>query len=220
MQQFNSALEYDIFPKEMEIMIRIKNFKAYALHESFFLKNIIDEGKKVPKKGYHDRYFALDERGTEFLMEHFNTCIVGTKEDGVIISEKLFNKEWDALIQPLKDYMALPETLQLYNQKKLDSTMESYASGSLEQWDMESLSYYPDRHELWNLNEPKYGVVDYNSLPEIPEVYDYTTRRVRGEIKHFPKYKIFRLAGTVLDSDNNKHLVTLLTNHSVVTCKL
>ena len=85
MQQFNSALEYDIFPKEMEIMIRIKNFKAYALHESFFLKNIIDEGKKVPKKGYHDRYFALDERGTEFLMEHFNTCIVGTKEDGVII---------------------------------------------------------------------------------------------------------------------------------------
>lgn len=56
MQQFNSALEYDIFPKEMETMIRIKNFKAYALHESFFLKNIIDEGKKVPKKGYHDRY--------------------------------------------------------------------------------------------------------------------------------------------------------------------
>ena len=219
MQQFNSALEYDIFPKEMETMIRIKNFKAYALHESFFLKNIIDEGKKVPKKGYHDRYFALDERGTEFLMEHFNTCIVGTKEDGVIISEKLFNKEWDALIQPLKDYMALPETLQLYNQKKLDSTMESYASGSLEQWDMESLSYYPDRHELWNLNEPKYGVVDYNSLPEIPEVYEHTTRRVRGEIKHFPKYKIFRLAGTVLDSDNNKHLVSLLTNHGVVTCK-
>ena len=219
MQQFNSALEYDIFPKEMETMIRIKNFKAYALHESFFLKNIIDEGKKVPKKGYHDRYFALDERGTEFLMEHFNTCIVGTKEDGVIISEKLFNKEWDALIQPLKDYMALPETLQLYNQKKLDSTMKSYASGSLEQWDMESLSYYPDRHELWNLNEPKYGVVDYNSLSETPQVYQYITRRIRGEIKHTPKFQIVRLAGTVLDSDNNKHLVTLLTNHGVVTCK-
>ena len=219
MQQFNSALEYDIFPKEMETMIRIKNFKAYALHESFFLKNIIDEGKKVPKKGYHDRYFALDERGTEFLMEHFHTCIVGTKEDGVIISEKLFNKEWDALIQPLKDYMALPETLQLYNQKKLDSTMESYASGSLEQWDMESLSYYPDRHELWNLNEPKYGVVDYNSLSETPQVYQYITRRIRGEIKHTPKFQIVRLAGTVLDSDNNKHLVTLLTNHGVVTCK-
>lgn len=219
MQQFNSALEYDIFPKEMETMIRIKNFKAYALHESFFLKNIIDEGKKVPKKGYHDRYFALDERGTEFLMEHFNTCIVGTKEDGVIISEKLFNKEWDTLIQPLKDYMALPETLQLYNQKKLDSTMESYASGALEQWDMESLSYYPDRHELWNLNEPKYGVVDYNLLSETPQVYQYITRRIRGEIKHTPKFQIVRLAGTVLDSDNNKHLVTLLTNHGVVTCK-
>lgn len=54
MQQFNSALEYDIFPKEMETMIRIKNFKAYALHESFFLKNIIDEGKKVPKENVYD----------------------------------------------------------------------------------------------------------------------------------------------------------------------
>ena len=219
MQQFNSALEYDIFPEEMKTLIRIKNFKAYALHESFFLKNIIDEGKKIPKKGYHDRYFALDEKGTEFLMEHFNTCIVGTKGDGVIISEKFFNKEWDALIQPLKDYMALPETLQLYNQKKLDSIMESYASGSLEQWDMESLSYYPDRHELWNLNEPKYGVVDYSSLSETPQVYQYITRRIRGEIKHTPKFQIVRLAGTVLDSDNNKHLVTLLTNHGVVTCK-
>lgn len=72
---------------------------------------------------------------------------------------------------------------------------------------MESLSYYPDRHELWNLNEPKYGVVDYNSLSETPQVYQYITRRIRGEIKHTPKFQIVRLAGTVLDSDNNKHLV-------------
>lgn len=219
MQQFNSALEYSIFPKEMEVLIRIKNFKAYALHESFFLKNIIEEGKKIPKKGCHDRYFALDERGTEFLMEHFHTCIVGTNENGAIISEKLFSKEWDALIQPLKDYLALPETLQLYNQKKLDLIMNNYASGTLEQWDMESLSYYPDRHELWNLNENKYGVVNYNDLPGTPEIYQYTTKKIRGEIKHIPKFQIVRLAGTVLDSDNNKHLVTLLTNHGVVTCK-
>lgn len=219
MQQFNSIVEYGIIPTELRYLIRIKNFKAYALHETFFMKNIINENKKIPKRGYHDRYFALDETGTQFLLQYFSKCIVGTHKDGVIISEKIFEKEWEELLKPLKEFLGRPETLEKYNDKKLKAVLNEYATGTQEHWDMESLSYYPDKHELWNLNEPKYGVVNFNNLPTDPPVYEYYTRKIKGEFKHIPKFQIVRLAGTVLDSDNIKHLVTLLTNHGVVTCK-
>lgn len=219
MQQFNSVVDYGLIPEEMQHLVRIKNFKAYALHDSFFLRNVINEGKKMPKKGYHDRLFALDTTGTEFLLQYFSKCIVGTNESGAVISEKKFEKEWEELIQPLKEFFSKPETLEKYNQAKFEEIYKSYASGTPEQWDMESLSYYPDRHELWNLNESKYGIVNFNDLPTKPIAYDYYTRRIQGEIKHMPKFQIVRLAGTVLDSDNNKHIVTLLTNYGVVSCK-
>lgn len=218
MQQFGSVVDYGLVPKELTHLIRVRNFKAYALHESFFLKNVIED-KKIPKKGYHDRLFCLDSVGTEFLLQYFSKCIVGTNEKGAVISEKKFLKEWEEIIQPLKDYFSDPETIKKYNQVKEKEVFESYASGTKERWDMESLSYYPERHELWNLNEDKYGIVDFNTLPTEPEIYDYSTRTIKGEVKHIPKYQIVRLAGTVLDSDNNKHVVTLLTNHGVVSCK-
>lgn len=219
MQQFNSVVEYDLIPKELQHLVRVKNFKAYALHDNFFLKNVTNESRKVPKKGYHDRLFGLDEIGTEFLLQYFSKCIKGSNENGAIISEKEFIKEWEEIITPLKDFFSKQSTVDKYNQVKLDEVINTYASGTLEKWDMESLSYYPEKHELWNLNELKYGIVDFTSLPTEPVVYDYYTRTIRGEIKHIPKYQIVRLAGTVLDSDNTKHTVTLLTNHGVVTCK-
>lgn len=219
MQQFNTVVEYDMIPEEMKHLVRIKNFKAYALHDSFFLKNIIIPDKKVPKKGYHDRYYALDEHGTEFLLKYFSSCIVGTRASGVIISEKEFIKESDCLLEPLKEYLLSAKTLDAYNRKKQKAIIANYASGTLEHWDMESLSYYPEHHELWNLQEDKYGVVNFNELPVTPLVYDYYTRRIKGELKHIPKFHIVRLAGTVLDSDNNKHMITLLTTHGVVLCK-
>ena len=219
MQQFNTAVELKIIPEKYKMLIRIKNFKAYALHESFFYKTVIDENKRIPKKGYHDRLFCLDERGSKFLLEYFKDCLVDCNKKGIIISEKKFEKEWNNLIQPLKDYFLKEETLKKYNQAKLNQLIETYASGTLEQWDMESLSYYPDRHELYNLNEQKYGIVDFNTLPKIPVIYDRYIRTIQGEIKSMPKFQIVRLAGTVLDSDNNRHIVTLLTNHGVVSCK-
>ena len=219
MSQFNEILKYNLIPEELEELVRIKKFKDYALHDSFFLKNIITEGKKIPKKGYHDRYYSLDEKGTEFLLRYFSGCIVGVGKNGAVISEKLFNKEWEKLLEPLKEFMSKEPTLKEFNNKRFEYVMFNYASGTKEKWDMESLCYYPDKHELYNMNEDKYGVVDFNSLPTEPEPYDFTIRKIRGETKYIPKYYIVRLAGTVLDSDNNRHIVTLLTNHGVVNCK-
>lgn len=219
MQQFNTVVEYGLIPDDLKSLVRVKNFKNYALHETFFLKKVINDGKKIPQKGYHDRLFNIDDTGTQFLLQYFSKCIVGANEKGAIISEKEFIKEWEMIIQPLKDYFSKQSTLDKFNSIKEKEVFDSYASGELEKWDMESLSYYPEKHELWNLNETKYGIVNFNLLPKEPVIYDYYTRKIKGEIKHMPKFQIVRLAGTVLDADNTKHIVTLLTNHGVVSCK-
>lgn len=219
MSQFSEILKYNLIPDGLKDLVRIKNFKDYALHESFFLKNIITEGKKIPKRGYHDRYFSLDEKGTSFLLEHFSNCIVGAGSGGAVISEKEFVKEWEKLLEPLKEFMSKESTLEEFNRKRLEQVMCKYASGSKEKWDMESLCYYPDKHELYNIDESKYGIVNFNDLPVEPEPYDFTIRKIKGETKYIPRFYIVRLAGTVLDSDNNRHIVTLLTNHGVVNCK-
>ena len=219
MSQFSEILKYNLIPDGLKDLVRIKNFKDYALHESFFLKNIITEGKKIPKRGYHDRYFSLDEKGTSFLLEYFSNCIVGAGSDGAVISEKEFVKEWEKLLEPLKEFMSKESTLEEFNRRRLEQVMCKYASGSKEKWDMESLCYYPDKHELYNIDESKYGIVNFNDLPVEPEPYDFTIRKIKGETKYIPRFYIVRLAGTVLDSDNNRHIVTLLTNHGVVNCK-
>lgn len=219
MSQFSEILKYNLIPDGLKDLVRIKNFKDYALHESFFLKNIITEGEKIPKRGYHDRYFSLDEKGTSFLLEHFSNCIVGAGSDGAVISEKEFVKEWEKLLEPLKEFMSKESTLEEFNRRRLEQVMCKYASGSKEKWDMESLCYYPDKHELYNIDESKYGIVNFNELPAEPEPYDFTIRKIKGETKYIPKFYIVRLTGTVLDSDNNRHIVTLLTNHGVVNCK-
>ena len=106
---------------------------------------------------------------------------------------------------------------------------EKHAKGTVSAWEMESLcAYISTPHELAHINIEKYGIKSFNDLPEEPIAYDYYIRTINQTIngvtervqKQFPKYQISRIAGTVLDSDNNKHLVTLLCHDgTVVKCK-
>ena len=216
----NKAKELGIVPEKFNQDIRIRNFKDYILHDSFFKKEIIDRNKKVPKCGYHDRYFITDDVSTPFLFENFtDECIIETVGSHVIISEKKFLKEWKKKQESLSEWLSQPETLKQFNDAVLKSIMEDKASGNIAKWEMDSLCFYYTEHALAHLNEEKYGVVNFFELPEIPKTYDYYYRYINGEKKAIDKYQIVRLAGTVLDNDNNKHMITLLTQYGVVTCK-
>ena len=212
--------EMGIIPDNKKLYVRIKRFKDYVTHESFLVKEVINPKKKVPKKGYHDRIFVLDDTSTPFFQENFSEdSIVGIKDDHPTFSEKLFLKEWKKKVDVLRDWLKKSETLQTYNSHKFKDLWNEKASGTIPKWEMDSLSFYYTEHELENLNEEKYGVVNYFDLPEEPEPYDYYTRYINGERKQIPKLKITRLAGTVIDSNNIRHTVALLTKEGVVNIK-
>ena len=221
MQQFNKMKELEFISSDMDLPIRMINFKNYVLDDEGLYEKHIDEGKKIPKKGYHDGYYILDANSQPFFKEHFTEdSVVGIKGEYYIVSEKKFTKEADTKIQPLKDWMALPSTLGAYNEALFKELWEKHAEGTVPHWNMEALCYYDGEHELEHVDEKLYGIVNYFELPEEPEPYEWYTRYINGEPKAMPKYKISRIAGTVLNADNNHHMVTILTKYGSVNVKM
>lgn len=220
MQQFGKLMELDIIPDNLDLAVRTVNFKKYVLDDESLYEKHIEEGKKIPKRGYHDGYYILDDNSQPFFKEHFTEdSIVKTKGDYYIVSEKLFAKEADQKIQPLKDWFENTDTLKLYNDSVYQTIWKKNADGSLPSWSMQALSFYDGEHELEHINEELYGVVNFFELPEEPEPYDYYTRYIDGTPRQMPKYKISRIAGTVINADNLHCMVTLLTRHGAVHVK-
>lgn len=220
LSQLASIESYDIVPENLKILIRILHFKDYVLDDEALVETYIKEGKKPPKAGYHDRYYILDDNSQPFFKEHFSEeSIVKVTGEHYVISEKKFIKEIDKLILPLRDWFNSEEAITSYNKAQYQAIWNKHANGSEASWAMQSLTYYDQRHELDDIDEELYGIVNYFELPEQPEVYDHYFKFVSGERKQFDKYKILRIAGTVLQSDSAHHTIMLLTRFGVVQVK-
>ncbi len=219
--QLGAIQEYNIIPDDLQICIKYINFKKYVLDEEGFVENYINTDKKIPKCGYHDRYYILDDNSQKFFEEHFTEESVVKIQNGFyVVSEKKFTKEVDSLLQPLKDWFISEEAVKQYNNAMFESTWKQYASGNESKWSMQALTYYDQKHELEDIKEEEYGIVNYFELPEEPVAYETYTRYIDGEYKELPKYTIYRVAGTVLESDSTHHTVSLLTKYGVVNLKL
>ena len=220
MQQLGKLLSFRIIPDDLKNCLNCAKIKQYILDDEGLYKLYIDSDKKLPKRGYHDRYFILDDVSQPVFNKFFSEdSVVDVKDGYYIISEKDFIKEYNILIQPLRDWFNSQEALDAYNDALFKSIWNERASGTEASWNMEACCYYDQEHELTNVDEKYYGIVNYFDLPEEPEPYDWYNRKVDGEWKRVPKYRITRIAGTVLRSDNNSHSIALLTCYDVVNVK-
>ena len=220
LSQLRKIEELNIIPEDIKICVSYLKYKDYVLDEEGWVENVIIPDKKIPKCGYHDRLFILDENSQPFFTEHFSEDSV-VRVDGqyYILSEKKFSKEVDKLIQPLRDWMSKEETLIEYNDKLFQQLWNEKCIGTESAWAMQSLSYYDKEHELKDVQNIRYGIVDFFNLPEEPIAYEHYTKFIDGERKELPKYNITRIAGCVLNADNLHHTVTILTTTGVVNCK-
>lgn len=110
------------------------------------------------------------------------------------------------------------ELLNAVNDRLYKETWDKYCLGTISKWEMDSISCYIHDHEMVQVRNSIYGFSDFSKLSEDPTVnYEFTSKQTGQKI---PLYKIYRIAGTVLDKDKNKKTVTLLTTDSVVTVKI
>ena len=221
MQQLNKMKEAHLIPEQYERSVKTLAMKKYILDDEGFYKNYIDPEKKMLKRGYHDRWFILDDIGQEKYNEFFTeNCIVDVVDGHYIVSEKKIEKECEIYLQPLREWFISPEAINRYNWNLTIEMWEKYGEGTPAHWSMEALCYYNAEHELDRMDEQKYGVVNFFDQPEQPTSYEFYTRYVNGEPKIVPKYNITRIAGTVLNADNNHHTVALLTKYGLVNVKM
>ena len=107
------------------------------------------------------------------------------------------------------------EILNQYNDLLFNEAWKKYATGNVSAWEMESLCFYYHEHELSNVDNEKYGIVNFSDLSYEPEI-DYFFKRAGRDI---PIFKLYKIAGTVISKNNTKASVMILTTDGVVNVK-
>ena len=135
----------------------------------------------------------------------------------VCISQSKWDKIYQKAMDTARDWLKnnQEEVLMAYNTLLFKNAWNKYAAGNISAWEMESLCFYYNEHELAHINSNKYGIVDFNKLNYESEV-DYFIKR-NG--RNIPIYKLYRIAGTIISKDNTKAQISILTTTGVVTVK-
>lgn len=138
--------------------------------------------------------------------------------DNVTVKISALEKVYKAYIEDLMNFLNSDEGKDAFQQLEKDQFIqelqEKYCKGSVAAWEMETLCFYHEPHELSTMNSSLYNTQNFETLPEIPEV---RTREINGKVKNI--YNLCTLAGTVTNTDNTKHIVSISTLYGVVNIK-
>lgn len=197
LQNMTMLIKKDLIPIEYELEVKIYNFNKYL---------------KQFKSG---DYYLLDTIAMKFFDTHYD---IDTLEEVVVegnnICSKIKQSTWDNIyknaMDPIRVWMKKnqQEILNMLNNSLLDDVKAKYAIGGIDKWDMDALGTYCHEHELKNLKQQVYGIVDFEYLNETPQIANEFRTREGDAIR---MYEISRICGTVIDKDKNKSTVTLLT---------
>ena len=201
LQNMGGLIKYGLLPEDNDDQImarRVFEFNRYL--------------KAVCKSG--PMYYKLDTRALSFLLE--------LDLDHLIVNSEFMEiKKWDKIYQ---DWMNIFRTWITNNKDRVLNELngaifkedwDKYAKGTISAWEMEVLCFYYHDHELKDIDQSKYGFVDFFKLPEEPEV-DRSFFKAGKEIKIF---KLHKICGTCIAKNKTKSTVTLLTTSGVVNVK-
>ena len=203
LQNMQMLINFGFIPEEYDFQCRVYNFNKYL------------------KKHKIDNSYGIDNVALTFYSNNFDMDLLTPSDEYVFTIkqtdwDKIYKKQMDIIRPFIKENNQ--ELLDKVNNKLRQDLWDKYCSGTLSQWEMDSISCYIHDHELKNLKNGFYGFAEYSKLPEDPIVsYEFRSKETGQKI---PLFKICRIAGTVLDKDKNKKMITLLTNDSVVTVKI
>lgn len=218
----NAVMEMGIIPSEYQPMLSMFNFKKYIQT----LPKYQDESSKsivwhVINCGDHE----MTEYSNNFFFNNFGELQEGRDyfydEEGYVnVALKTTRKGSfeDVLKQktkPFTQWLNSPACIDTYNYIVFEDIKRNLMDGNQSRWEMESMNYYYSEHELAGIDKERYGIVNFNELPEEPVITGFS--QWRGQ--EIPRFELSRICGTVLDRDKNKHTVSLLTEYGVVTLK-
>lgn len=183
------------------------NFRAH-------LKKKVYERLENPK----NRILLLDDEHSKIYFDDTfsDKSVHGYHENYILIDEKEFEKEYKELMKPAMELLKDREFIKQFNIAQFHELWNEHAQGSLESWYFEATSFYPDKHELEDIDEKRYGIRKFRDLSETPVVVGERESR-NGRV--YQELELYNIAGTVLDKNRNSHSITVLTKDGVITVK-
>lgn len=203
LQNMKMLCDFGLIPDEYDLQRRVYNFNKYL------------------KKFKSGAAYLLDEAAIQFYESHFSmdNLIVDTDAESGF---SILQGKWDKLYQSHMDIIRpwvkknAEVLLNEVNRRLIHDMWNKYAQGTLSKWEMDSVSFYSHPHELEGANFRWLDVTNLSRIPEEPVIEKVLT--IKG--RQIPIFKLYRIAGTVLDKDKNKKTVTLLTTDGVITVKI
>ena len=205
------AMAFNIIPMEHQLETRIFAFKKWCEANQL---NV--ETKTIE---------IFDDDGLLFFQNYLQDEIK-TKDYNILpggaiqMKQTAFNRAITAKIAPMMEWLNSEEGRTKYYEGEISNFTNDiwtkYCQGTISTWEMNALHYYYHEHELSKMNMRLYNIVNFNTLPEELKPIG---KRTNKQGKEYEVYKIDNIVGTVIDTDNNKHIVTVLTPHGVVDVK-
>ena len=203
LQNMKMLIDFGLIPDKFDLQRRVYNFNKYL------------------KKNKLESYYALDEVAFAFYEKHFdmdNLIPHEGAESGFVIRQTTWDKIYQGHMDKIRPWVKenAPRLLEEVNDRLTRDMWDKYCQGNISKWEMDAVSFYSHEHELAHVNTKAYDITDFSDIPENPVV----ERIIPIKGRQIPIFKLYRIAGTILDKDKNKKTVTLLTTSGVVTVKI
>ena len=207
LQNMAGLMKYQLIPEDTDERVMAR--RVYEFNR--YLKAITIPANKLKP------YYVLDERALSFLLNIGKEELICQNGDWYC----LLKADWDKIYQTQMDVFRKwiaenhDQILAALNKLIFMDEWNKYAKGTISAWEMEALCFYYHDHELANIDNSRYGFVDFNKLPTEPEIDRTFTKGGRT----INLYKLYKICGTCIAKNKNKSTVSLLTTTGVVDVK-
>lgn len=199
LQNMQMIINQGLIPDELKFLEKVYNFNKFL------------------KKNKFEAYYILDDYSQEYFNSNFNADLLTFVDGNCCVLQKDWDKIYKKQMDGIRPFLAKPETLEQLNYNLVKDLWEKYCSGPVSKWEMDSIGFYNSSHELDGIRDYDYDIVNFFNLPEEPiPSSSFTTK----EGKVIPIFKLDRIAGTVLEKNKLKNIITLLTRDGVVKVKI
>ena len=200
LQNMATLINYNLIPESLDFEKKVYFFNKY-----------------LKTKKWKDSYVMPEQYSMNFYFDHFDMENIDIINNCFVIKQKVWDKIYKKIMDSVREWLQFEQqdVLKQLNLKLFQEEWNKYAEGNISYWEMKSLCFYYHDHELKNVDNRFYGIVDFNSLSSSP-VVDYFFKR-NG--KQIPIYKLQKIAGTVIGKNDTRHIVTLLTTTGTVNVK-
>ena len=200
LQNMATLINYNLIPESLDFEKKVYFFNKY-----------------LKTKKWKDSYVMPEQYSMNFYSDHFDMENIDIVNNCFVIKQKVWDKIYKKIMDSVREWLQFEQqdVLKQLNLKLFQEEWNKYAEGNISYWEMKSLCFYYHDHELKNVDNKFYGIVDFNSLSSSPAV-DYFFKR-NG--KQIPIYKLQKIAGTVIGKNDTRHIVTLLTTTGTVNVK-